>query len=182
MDLVGRALLPGFNDAHLHPLPMCFYELGVTAVVQPLFLRSEHGWLDTRLGEERRRSAYPFRSLVDAGARLAGSSDAPIEEPDVLAGVQAAVTRHGFVDEQALTVGEALAAYTTGSAFAQRRESDTGALAEGMRADLVVLSADPMSVPAGELSLIEVRRTVVGGAVVFDGGDGADRGIEGDSP
>lgn len=145
-----------------------FGELGVMAAVQPLFLRSEHHWLEDRLGADRLPGVYPFRSLRAAGVVVAGSSDAPIEEPDVLAGVHAAVDRHGISPEEAVTVNEALRLYTVDAARAQRREAETGTLTEGKRADLVVLGADPRAVAVGELPDVGVERTVVGGRVVFD--------------
>ena len=144
-----------------------FAELGVVAVVQPLFLRSEAGWLPERLGTERSPHTYPFRTLRDAGVVLAGSSDAPIEEPDVLAGMTAAVTRHGFEPDQALTAGEAVELYTRGGAIAQQREHEAGSIAEGFRADLVVLSADPTVVSPHKIADLDIHTTVVGGRVVY---------------
>ena len=143
-----------------------FAELGVVAVVQPLSLRSEAEWLGERLGEERAPCTYPYRQLLDAGVVLAGSSDAPIEPPDVLAAITAAVTRHGFEPGQALTVAEAVEMYTVGGATAQQREHEAGRLVEGFRADLVVLSSDPTSVPPEKIADLEVGLTVVGGRVV----------------
>ena len=143
-----------------------FAELGVVAVVQPLSLRSEAEWLGERLGEERAPCTYPYRQLLDAGVVLAGSSDAPIEPPDVLAAITAAVTRHGFEPGQALTVAEAVEMYTVGGATAQQREHEAGRLVEGFRADLVVLSSDPTSGPPEKIADLEVGLTVVGGRVV----------------
>jgi len=145
-----------------------FAELGVAAVVQPLYLRSEAGWLGERLGSERSLRTYPFRTLQDAGVALAGSSDAPIEPPDVLAGITAAVTRHGFEPDQALTVDEAIELYTYGGAVAQQREHEAGRLVEGYRADLVVLSTDPTTVAPEKIADLDVATTVVGGRVVFN--------------
>lgn len=143
-----------------------FAELGVVAVVQPLGLRSEGSWLGQRLGPDRTPHAYPFRTLRDAGVVLAGSSDAPVESPDVLAAMAAAVTRHGFETDQALSPAEALEMYTVGGATAQQREHEAGRLVEGFRADLVVLSDDPTAVPPEKLTDLAVGLTVVGGRVV----------------
>jgi hypothetical protein len=142
-----------------------FAALDVAAVVQPLFLRSEHGWLGDRLGGERLRRTYPFRSLLDAGALVAGSSDAPIEEPDVLAGIASAVTRHGIEPGEAITATEGLDLYTRAAALAQRRLDETGTITAGKRADLVVLADDPLRVSAASLTSITVERTVIGGVV-----------------
>jgi hypothetical protein len=145
-----------------------FAELEVAAVVQPLFLRSEQGWLGDRVGPERLRRTYPFRSLLDAGALVAGSSDAPIEDPDVLAGIAAAVTRHGIVPAEAITVEEGLDLYTRAGAAAQHRLDEAGTITPGKRADLVVLAADPRAVPVDRLAALGVERTVVAGRVVHD--------------
>jgi hypothetical protein len=140
--------------------------LGLTAVVQPPFITSEVDWLARRLGDDRTPHVYPFRTLMDTGMTVAGSSDAPLESSDVLAGIGAAVTRHGFEPDQRLTAEEAVALYTRNAAIAQRREHLTGTLTVGKRADLVVLSDDPTDVPADQIAQIEVRRTVIGGTVV----------------
>ncbi len=80
-----------------------FGALEVTASVQPAFLASEETWLERRLGPERMARAYPFRSLAEAGVRLIGGSDCPVEHPDPKVGINAAVDRHGIAPEQALT-------------------------------------------------------------------------------
>ncbi len=139
-----------------------FAELGVTAVVQPISLRSEQRWLSARLGERVGR-VYPFRDLFDAGATVAGSSDAPIESTDVLAAMAAAVDRP-VSPEQAITGAEALAMYTTGGSRARSTEDRLGRLAVGHRADLVVLSDDPTT-PSDRSAGIDVHMTVVAGHI-----------------
>jgi predicted amidohydrolase YtcJ len=145
-----------------------FAELGVVAAVQPLFLRSEHGWLGDRLGAARLGGVYPFRSLVEAGVIVAGSSDAPIEQADPLAGIHAAVDRFGIGPGEALDVDQALALFTIDAARAQHREQETGSLEVGKRADLVLLERDPRAVPVEDLPTLSVQRTVIAGEVVFD--------------
>ena len=90
-------------------------ELGVIASVQPAFVRSDARWLDDRLGPRRARWAYPFRSMLDAGIRLVGGSDAPVEQPDPLFGVRAAVRRGGWNLDEALEPWEALSLFADGS-------------------------------------------------------------------
>ncbi len=140
-----------------------FAELGITAVVQPINLRSEAHWLRRRVGDERLDRTYPFRRLLDGGVDVAGSSDAPIEATDVVAAMAAAVDRPALGPEQAITGAEALALFTTGSARARRTEDRLGRLAPGLRADLVVLDRDPTSVPAAEVGATRVLATVIGG-------------------
>ncbi|QYG93927.1 amidohydrolase [Iamia sp. SCSIO 61187] len=139
-------------------------EVGVTAVVQPISLRSESHWLARRIGPERLGRTYPFRRLLDAGVAVAGSSDAPIEATDVLAAMHAAVDRR-IAPEQALTGAEALALHTRGGARARRTEDEFGSIAPGRRADLVVLDRDPTVVPAGTIASTRVLATVVAGTV-----------------
>lgn len=86
-------------------------DLGVTASVQPAFLASEWSWLEKRLGPERMRRTYPFRSLLEAGVPLLGGSDSPVELPDPLTGIEAAVVRHGIAPEQAITREQAEAMF-----------------------------------------------------------------------
>ena len=138
-----------------------FAELGVTAVVQPISLLSEQRWLGARLGERIGR-VYPFRDLLDAGAAVAGSSDAPIESTDVLAAMGVAVERP-VAAEQAISGAEALAMYTTGGSAARMTEDRLGRVQVGQRADLVVLSDDPTTCAPAAIAGIEVLRTVVAG-------------------
>ncbi len=86
-------------------------DLGVTASVQPAFLASEWSWLEKRLGPERMSRAYPFRSLLEAGVPLLGGSDSPVELPDPLTGIEAAVVRHGIAPEQSVTREQAEAMF-----------------------------------------------------------------------
>jgi predicted amidohydrolase YtcJ len=136
-----------------------FGRLGVTACVQPAFLASETSWLEKRLGPERMRRTYPFRSLLEAGTPIAGSSDCPVEPPHPLWGVAVARDRAGLVPEEALDAEEALALFTTGAADAIG--ADAG-LASGSPADLVVLDTDPGASP-DDLRRARVLATYVDG-------------------
>jgi predicted amidohydrolase YtcJ len=89
-------------------------DLGIIASVQPAFVRSDARWLDARLGPERARWAYPFRSMLDAGVRLVGGSDAPVEHPDPLAGIRAAIDRSGWNLEESLDPWEAVSLFADG--------------------------------------------------------------------
>jgi len=142
--------------------------LAICVSTQPLFIHSEKTWLDRRLGGERARFAYPLRALVDAGVAVGGASDAPVESTDVLHAIQCCVTREGFHPEQALSPAEALRLFTRGAAYLQFEENEKGSLAASKRADLVVLSANPLAVPADQISAIRVVRTVCAGRTTFD--------------
>jgi predicted amidohydrolase YtcJ len=137
-----------------------FAENQITCVVQPINLRSEVHWIGDRLGPERLLRTYPYRSLLDAGVPVAGSSDAPIEDTDVLAAIDACVDRGGLADHEAITPVEALAMYTAGGSAARSTEDRLGTLSPGSRADLVVLSGDLATTRAADL---EVEATYIGG-------------------
>ena len=156
-----------------HPARMA--AAGVVAEIQPRFLASDLAFVEARLGPERCRRAYAWRSLLEAGVPLSAGSDAPIEPLPPLDGIQAAVTRDdleghppgGWHPEQRLTVGEALRAYTAGAAYAAFAEGRWGTLRPGACADAVVLAADPWRVPPAELRSIPVLHTFVGGLRVY---------------
>lgn len=150
-----------------------FRELDVIASMQPI-----HATQDMHLAErywgERARLSYAWRSLLDAGARLAFGSDAPVETMNPLVGIHAAVTRQradgepegGWHPEQRLTVGEAVQGYTLGAAYACGAEQDTGSITAGKLADLVVLSQNIFEIPPPEILNTHVIATVLDGKIV----------------
>lgn len=153
-----------------------FAELGVVACMQPRHASPEiagpgHAWADA-IGADRWHQAWPLRSLHDAGATLALSSDWNVAEMEPFVGIQCAVTRapleggEPWGADEALTVEQALLGYTLGSARAIHAEADRGTLAPGKHADLVVLDADPFVVPPSELASIRVVETWVAGEPV----------------
>jgi predicted amidohydrolase YtcJ len=165
----------------LHPadLPR-LARLGVVASMQPIHCTQDRDIADRYWGR-RARHGYAWRSLLDSGAHLAFGSDAPVETLDVMAGIHAAVTRQrreephrgSWYPEEALTVDEAVRAYTVGPAYASGEEDVKGVLAPGRLADFVALSGDPMEVPPQELPGITVEMTVVGGIVRYAGSSGS---------
>ena len=140
---------------------------GLHICTQPLFIRSERAWLPTRLGEERAGRAYPFRDYIDAGINLAFSSDAPIEDPDVIAALDFAVNRGGFHPEQGVTVKEALRAYTVNAARLQFEEDRKGSIEAGKLADFVVLDRDPLAIAPVEIGDVQVCATFIRGALAY---------------
>jgi predicted amidohydrolase YtcJ len=145
---------------------------GIVASMQPTHAIHDIKMADRYWGE-RSRQAYAWRTLQDAGARLAFGSDAPIEVFDPFLGLYAAVTRRSEIDgypgpegwypEQRLTLDQALRAFTAGAAYAAGLETRLGLLAPGYHADLVVLDRDIFALPASALLETQVRRTMVGG-------------------
>jgi hypothetical protein len=137
-----------------------FGRLGITASVQPAFLASETGWLEKRVGPDRLRRTYPFRSLLAAGARLAGGSDCPVEPPHPLWGMAASRDRCGLVPEEGLTAAEALRLFTGDAAEAI---GEDGSLEPGVPASFTLLDADPVAASPDELRTMEVRGVWVEG-------------------
>ena len=148
---------------------------GLVASVQPTHATSDMGWAEARLGAERLKGAYAWKSLKEAGAVLALGSDFPIENPDVLAGLYAARTRQdaagrpegGWQPQERLTGEEALEGFTLGPAWASFSEGRRGRLREGMDADFTVLSVDPVEDAPRALVDAKVVATVVAGREIY---------------
>ena len=152
-----------------------FKTLGVIASMQPYHAIDDGRWADSVIGPQRSRTTYAFRSLLDAGARLAFGSDWYVAPPTPLEGIYAAVTRRtlddkhpdGWVPEQKIAVEEALRAYTTGGAYASFEERQKGVIAPGMLADITVIDRDLRSTRPAEIRRARIVRTIVGGTTVF---------------
>jgi predicted amidohydrolase YtcJ len=154
-----------------------FKELGVVASMQPYHAIDDGRWAEGRIGKERCRSSYAFRSLLDAGVRLAFGSDWSVAPLDPLLGIDAAVNRRtldgknpkGWFAEQKIGVAEALQAYTLGSAWAAGREKELGTIEPGKLADVVVLSRDILAkAQRDHIAETKVDLTIVGGRVVHE--------------
>lgn len=137
--------------------------MGATAVVQPPFLQSEFGWLTDRVGEDRIPWMYPFRSLLEAGVPVAGSSDSPVEPPHPLWGMAAAMDRFGINPDEKLSGFEALSLYTAAGAEAIREPEP---LSIGAPADLAILDCDPSTATTDEVRNTRVLATFVDGQAV----------------
>jgi hypothetical protein len=142
--------------------------LGVIASMQPTHATSDMRYAEDRLGAERVLHAYAWRSMLDEGVRLALGSDFPVESPDPVAGLVAAVTRGDWYTHEALTASQALDGFTSGAAFASFEEHRRGAIAPGFDADLTVLSADPRDLAPESIAGLRVLATIVGGRVVYE--------------
>jgi len=158
-----------------------FAKIGVIASMQPTHATSDWPWAEARLGKERVKGSYAWRTLLKAGARLAGGSDFPVESEEPLLGIYAAVTRQettgkppgGWRMEEALTRAEALRLFTADNAYAEFAEKRRGRIEPGFDADFTVLDRDVFSAatPASEIPKATVRMTVVGGEIVYRSGE-----------
>jgi len=161
-----------------HPTPDAINtlaETGIIASMQPYHAIDDGRWAEERIGADRLKTTYAFRSILDAGGHLTFGSDWPVAPLSPIEGVYAAVTRQtldgahpeGWIPEQKISVEEALTAYTAANAYAFREEAIAGTLETGKRADFVILSADPRKITPEAIRGISVLETVIGGASVY---------------
>ncbi|KAL1408147.1 hypothetical protein Q8F55_004950 [Vanrija albida] len=152
-------------------------DLNLIGSVQPTHCTSDMGYVEDRLGHERAKGAYAWRTYLDAGGRLALGSDFPVESIDPLKGIYAAVTRltekgesphgkDGWFGDQRLTREEALRGFTVDPAYASF-SNNTGSLTPGMRFDGVLWDDDLMTVDVGELLDVKVKATIMDGRIVY---------------
>jgi predicted amidohydrolase YtcJ len=172
------ATAPRFRIEHAqHVRPQdfaAFAKLNIIASMQPYHAIDDGRWVEKRIGPERARWSYAWRSMLNAGALLAFGTDWPVAPLNPLLGVYAAVTREtldgknpgGWIPQEKLTLEEALRAYTYGSAYAAFQENDKGTLAPGKLGDIVVLSDDLFSISPDKIKDAHVVLTVVGGRIV----------------
>lgn len=152
-----------------------FAQLGVIASMQPVHQTSDRTMAEARLGAGRLKGAYAWKTLLGSGARLAFGSDTPVESPDPFAGLAAAITRAdakgepfgGWQPQERISREEALAAFTTGAAYAAFAETKVGRLAPGLWADFILVDRDPMLATPGELRATKVFETWVAGRKVY---------------
>jgi len=151
-----------------------FKELKVIASMQPSHLLGDMPWVQQRLGAKRAAYSYAWASFLSKGVTLAFGTDAPYGPVSPFRGLYEAVTRKSengkqeFFPEQRLTMDQAIAAYTVGSAFAEFEEKEKGKLVPGMLADFVVLDRDLTAASPEKVLATKVLRTVVGGKTVYE--------------
>jgi predicted amidohydrolase YtcJ len=151
-----------------------FKTLKVIASMQPSHLTTDMRWAQDRLGPKRAATSYAWLAFLNKSVTLAFGTDYPVEPVTPFRGLYAAVTRRSengkqeYFPEQRLTIDQAIAAYTSGSAFAEFEEKEKGKLVAGMLADFIVLDRDPAASSPEKLLGTKVLRTVVGGKTVFE--------------
>ncbi|MGC9152466.1 MAG: amidohydrolase [Vulcanisaeta sp.] len=149
-------------------------ELNIALAVQPHFIISDW-WVVNRVGVDRTRYVYPFRTLMDNGIMLGFSTDAPVEPLNPWETVYAAVTRgkyenielYKYTESEGVSVTDALHYYTYGSAYLLHEEHELGKLEPGYLADFIIIDKDPLSIDDKELRNIKVIETYIGGQRVY---------------
>ena len=156
-----------------------FSSLNVVASMEPPHCAEDQRWAETRLGPDRVKGAYAWRTLRKSGARLAFNSDLAGSDHDIFYGLHSAITRKtregtppdGWYPEERMTSEEALRGYTVWNAYAAHQENETGTLAPGKWADITVMDIDPLVVgetAPGKLFEGKIAATIVGGEVVYE--------------
>jgi len=152
-----------------------FSKLNVIASMQPYHAIDDGRWAEELIGEERIKTTYAFKSLLDANTTLIFSSDWPVAPASPVYGIYAAVTRQtlddknpdGWVPEQKINVSEALMAYTKNAAYSSFDENLKGTLEPGKLADFVILSEDLLTIEPNKIKDVNVLQTYIGGKKVF---------------
>jgi len=149
---------------------------GIIASMQPTHATSDMPWAERRLGAERIKGSYAWRTVLNSGARLALGSDFPVEDVNPFFGIYSAVTRQdqsgnpagGWFPDQRLTLAEAIRGFTSDAAYAAFQEDSRGTIEPGKLADFTIVDGDFYSAPASTLFKTKVRYTIVGGEVVYE--------------
>ncbi len=173
VDLFDKLLREYPRDNHRHRLEHAsllnaeiisdIARLKLVISTQPLFIKAEKKWLHQRLGSKRTQWTYAFKALLDAGITVAGASDAPAEDVNILQAIQYCVTRDGFEPQQCISTAQAIKMFTLDAAYAQFEENEKGSLMVGKRADMVILNLNPMTVNENNIQDIKVLQTIVSG-------------------
>jgi len=154
-----------------------YAQLGVIASVQPYHAIDDGRWAEKRIGPDRVKRTYAFRTFLAGGVRLAFGTDWSVAPLSPMWSIYAAVTRatldgknpNGWVPEQKLTVAEAMEAYTMGSAYAEFQDKEKGSITPGKLADFVILSDDIFKIPSAKIKDVKVKATYLGGKLVYGG-------------
>ena len=153
-----------------------FARLHVIASVQPYHAIDDGRWAERRIGPERIKTTYAFKTFLDDGVRLALGTDWTVAPLNPMLTLYAAVTRatldgknpNGWVPQQKISLEDALRAYTAGSAYAEFQEKEKGTLSSGKLADMVLLSDDLFAIKPEAIRDVTVEETIVGGKVVWE--------------
>ena len=184
LDAIENALKECPRQDHRHGIVHCqitrpdqlerMAELKLHVYAQSVFLDYDNHIVEARVGKKRAASSYSWKTLMDTGVSVSNGSDCPVELPDVMKGVQCAVTRTSldgtgpYLPSQAFSVREALDSFTAKSAEASFEENIKGRIAPGFLADFTVLDASPFGVKPADIHTIKVRSVYLGGRKVYE--------------
>lgn len=184
IDVIEESMKKYPNPDHRNGIVHCqittpallekFKELNLHAYIQSIFLDYDLHIVEDRVGKERAKYSYNFKTLTDSGIGVSNGSDSPVELPDVLAGIACAVTRRSlngdgpFLPEQSLSMAEALDSYTVMGARASFEEKVKGAVEAGMAADFVVLGENPFDTEPMAIKDIPVCATYLNGHCIYE--------------
>jgi predicted amidohydrolase YtcJ len=154
-----------------------FASLKVIASMQPSHQTTDMRWAERRLGPERIKGAYAWKTMLDHGVKLAFGTDWPVEIINPMRGIHACVTRQladgtpagGWQPQEKISMDECIRAYTVGAAYAEFEEGKKGQLVPGQYADIIILTADVTKIPPTEILNVKVAATFVGGKQVYLG-------------
>jgi predicted amidohydrolase YtcJ len=153
-----------------------FAKLGVIASMQPYHAIDDGRWAESRIGPDRIKRTYAFRTFLDNGVKLAFGTDWFVAPLNPLETIYAAVTRatldgrypNGWQPQEKISVAEAVEAYTLTSAYAEFQDKEKGSISPGKLADLVILSDDIFTMQKEAIKDVKVQQTIVGGKVVYE--------------
>ena len=183
LDAVEKALREHPRDDHRHGIVHCqisradqltrMRDLHMHVYAQSVFLDYDSHIVEKRVGPELASTSYSWKTLMDSGVSVSNGSDCPVERPDVMRGIECAVTRTSmdgtgpYLPQEAFTVQEALDSFTIRGAEASFEEKVKGRIAPGYLADFTVLDQDPFHVEARELHTVEAKAVYLGGQCIF---------------
>jgi len=184
LSSLGKALAEYPRKDHRHGIVHCqitrpdqldkIAAMGLHVYAQSIFLDYDIHMVQERVGEKLASSSYSWKTLQKMGATVSNGSDCPVELPNVLAGIQCAVTRTdlkgsvpAYLPNEAFTLQEAIDSFTSGAAYASFEEHHKGSIQPGMLADFVVLDQNPFLTSVSQLRDISVLETWIGGKTVY---------------
>ena len=153
-----------------------FKKLNVVAHIQPAFIDTDMYIVEERVGKEKTKTSYAWKTMHDLGIHMAFGSDSPVISLSVMEGLYCAVTRkdlagnpeNGWIPEQAISLYDAVYAYTMGGAYASYDDGRKGSITKGKYADMVILDKNIFDIPEEEIKDTKVLKTILNGKIVYE--------------